>query len=210
VSPANETRSHSNSSFSIGRRQANFRSVNWGGDQPRHLVDPKAADRFAINATTPVSLDYAARRSTQRVQLPDGQMYHVTVDHEVPTTSTEHAGRRHHAGRRSRSEAPAPLQRSATLGSWARRLRVRITAPDPAGLEHRLVDLLRQQGDALTTTARRSRVGGARMDHLDRRRRTQSTAPLSAPLAIDPFDSQQRLLRRNVIFHTTARDRAGG
>ena len=86
VSPANEDEILiSNSSFfqSVDGGQT-FRSVNWGGDNHDIWWDPKDADRFAITHDAGITLTTQHGRSTQRVQLPIGQMYHVTVDNQVP------------------------------------------------------------------------------------------------------------------------------
>jgi photosystem II stability/assembly factor-like uncharacterized protein len=86
VSPANEDEILiSNSSFfqSVDGGQT-FRSVNWGGDNHDIWWDPKDAERFAITHDAGITLTTQHGRSTQRVQLPIGQMYHVTVDSQVP------------------------------------------------------------------------------------------------------------------------------
>jgi len=86
VSPANEDEILiSNSSFfqSVDGGQT-FRSVNWGGDNHDIWWDPKDADRFAITHDAGITLTTQHGRSDRRVQLPIGQMYHVTVDNQVP------------------------------------------------------------------------------------------------------------------------------
>ena len=86
VSPANEDEILvSNSSFfqSVDGGQT-FRSVNWGGDNHDIWWDPKDADRFAITHDAGLTITTQHGRSTQRVTLPIGQMYHVTVDNQVP------------------------------------------------------------------------------------------------------------------------------
>ena len=86
VSPANEEEVLvSNSSFfqSVDGGQT-FRSVNWGGDNHDIWWDPKDADRFVITHDAGLTITTQHGRSTQRVTLPIGQMYHVTVDNQVP------------------------------------------------------------------------------------------------------------------------------
>src|SRR5437763_2996076 len=86
VSPANEDEILvSNSSFfqSVDGGQT-FRSVTWGGDNHDIWWDSKDADRFAITHDAGITLTTQHGRSTERVPLPVGQMYHVTVDNQVP------------------------------------------------------------------------------------------------------------------------------
>jgi photosystem II stability/assembly factor-like uncharacterized protein len=86
VSPANEDEVLvSNSSFfqSTDGGQT-FRSVDWGGDNHDIWWDPKDADRFVITHDAGMTITTQHGRSTQRVSLPIGQMYHVGVDNQVP------------------------------------------------------------------------------------------------------------------------------
>src|SRR6266542_2868350 len=86
VSPANEDEVLvSNSSFwqsTDGGRT--FEERNWGGDNHDIWWDPKNADRFAITHDAGLTITTQHGRSTQRVTLPIGQIYHVTVDNQVP------------------------------------------------------------------------------------------------------------------------------
>jgi len=86
VSPANEDEILvSNSSFfqSVDGGQT-FRSVNWGGDNHDIWWDPKDPDRFVLTHDAGLTITTQHGRSTRRVQLPIGQIYHVTVDNQVP------------------------------------------------------------------------------------------------------------------------------
>src|SRR5204863_843309 len=86
VSPANEDEVLiSNSSFwqsTDGART--FEERNWGGDNHDIWWDPKDADRFVITHDAGLTITTQHGRSTHRVQLPIGQMYHVAVDNQVP------------------------------------------------------------------------------------------------------------------------------
>jgi len=86
VSPANEDEILvSNSSFFQSTDGGlTFRSVAWGGDNHDIWWDPLNADRFAITHDAGITLTTQHGRSTQRVTLPIGQMYHVAVDDQVP------------------------------------------------------------------------------------------------------------------------------
>src|SRR6266566_288022 len=86
VSPANEDEVLvSNSSFwqsTDGGRT--FEERNWGGDNHDIWWDPKNPDRFVITHDAGLSITQQHGRSIQRVSLPIGQMYHVTVDNQIP------------------------------------------------------------------------------------------------------------------------------
>jgi photosystem II stability/assembly factor-like uncharacterized protein len=86
VSPANEDEILvSNSSFFQSTDGGmTFRSVNWGGDNHDIWWDPNDADRFVITHDAGLTITTQHGRSTQRVSLPIGQMYHVAVDNQVP------------------------------------------------------------------------------------------------------------------------------
>jgi photosystem II stability/assembly factor-like uncharacterized protein len=86
VSPANEDEVFvSNSSFwqsTDGGRT--FEERQWGGDNHDIWWDPKDANRFVITHDAGLTITTQHGRSTQRVTLPIGQMYHVAVDNQVP------------------------------------------------------------------------------------------------------------------------------
>jgi photosystem II stability/assembly factor-like uncharacterized protein len=210
VSPANEDEILiSNSSFfqSVDGGQT-FRSVSWGGDNHDIWWDPKDADRFAITHDAGITLTTQHGRSTQRVQLPIGQMYHVTVDHEVPYnvySNMQDDGT---------MRGPAIASEGAGAGYngsgnvWDHGLggcESGFTAPDPA------------DSNIVWSTCYGNKV--TRYDH--RTRIARSVAPgmitldappqdakyrchWSAPLAIDPFDHNNVYYGCNVIFHTNS------
>ncbi|HEX3645972.1 MAG TPA: hypothetical protein VHT95_10205 [Vicinamibacterales bacterium] len=210
VSPANEDEVLiSNSSFfqSVDGGQT-FRSTNWGGDNHDIWWDPKDADRFAITHDAGITLTTQHGRSTQRVQLPIGQMYHVTVDHEVPYnvySNMQDDGT---------MRGPAIAAEGAGAGYngsgnvWDHGLggcESGFTAPDPT------------DSNVVWSTCYGNKV--TRYDH--RTRIARSVAPgmitldappqdakyrchWSAPLAIDPFDHNNVYYGCNVIFHTNS------
>jgi photosystem II stability/assembly factor-like uncharacterized protein len=210
VSPANEDEILvSNSSFfqSVDGGQT-FRSVTWGGDNHDIWWDPKDADRFAITHDAGITLTTQHGRSTQRVQLPIGQMYHVTVDHEVPYnvySNMQDDGT---------MRGPAIASEGAGAGYngsgnvWDHGLggcESGFTAPDPV------------DPNIVWSTCYGNKV--TRYDH--RTKIARSVAPgmitldappqdakyrchWSAPLAIDPFDHNNVYYGCNVIFHTNS------
>jgi photosystem II stability/assembly factor-like uncharacterized protein len=55
-----------------------------GGDNHDIWIDPTNSSRIAIANDSGVSISVTHGRSWQRIQLPNGQLYHVTVDSQVP------------------------------------------------------------------------------------------------------------------------------
>ncbi len=55
-----------------------------GGDNHDIWIDPTNSSRIAIANDSGVSISVTHGRSWQRVQLPNGQLYHVTTDNQVP------------------------------------------------------------------------------------------------------------------------------
>ena len=55
-----------------------------GGDNHDIWIDPTQPNRIAIANDSGVSLSVTRGRSWQRIQLPNGQLYHVTTDNQVP------------------------------------------------------------------------------------------------------------------------------
>ncbi len=55
-----------------------------GGDNHDIWIDPTDANRMAIANDAGVSLTVNRGRTWQRIQLPNGQMYHVTTDNRIP------------------------------------------------------------------------------------------------------------------------------
>ena len=210
VSPANEDEILiSNSSFfqSVDGGQT-FRSVNWGGDNHDIWWDPKDADRFAITHDAGITLTTQHGRSTQRVQLPIGQMYHVTVDNQVPYYVYSNM---QDDGTMRGSVIAAEGAGAGYNGSgnqWDHGLggcESGFTAPDPA------------DPNIVWSTCYGNKV--TRYDH--RTKIARSVAPgmitldappteskyrchWSAPLAIDPFDHNNVYYGCNVIFHTNS------
>jgi photosystem II stability/assembly factor-like uncharacterized protein len=55
-----------------------------GGDNHDIWIDPTDPNRMAVANDAGVSLSVTRGRSWQRIQLPNGQMYHVTTDNQIP------------------------------------------------------------------------------------------------------------------------------
>jgi photosystem II stability/assembly factor-like uncharacterized protein len=209
VSPANEDEILvSNSSFfqSVDGGQT-FRSVNWGGDNHDIWWDPKNPDRFAITHDAGITLTTQHGRSTERVQLPIGQIYHVAVDNQVPYYV--YGNMQDDGTMRGASWAAenAGAGYNGSGNAWDHGLggcESGFTIPDPA------------DPNIVWATCYGNKV--TRYDH--RTKIARSVAPWmitldsppqdskyrchwTAPIAIDPFDSKNVYYGCNVIFRTT-------
>ena len=209
VSPANADEILvSNSSFfqSVDGGQT-FRSVNWGGDNHDIWWDPKDADRFAITHDAGITITTQHGRSDRRVQLPIGQMYHVSVDNQVPYYVYSNM---QDDGTMRGSIIAAEGTGAGYNGAgnlWDHGLggcESGFTIPDPA------------DPNIVWSTCYGNKV--TRYDH--RTKIARSVAPWmitldsppedskyrchwTAPLAIDPFDHTNVYYGCNVIFHTS-------
>ena len=61
-----------------------FRAVPWGGDTHDIWIDPKNADSFALTDDAGAHITTNHGKSFTSVTLPNGQMYHVAIDRQVP------------------------------------------------------------------------------------------------------------------------------
>src|SRR5256884_4554088 len=55
-----------------------------GGDNHDIWIDPTDGNRMAVANDAGVSLSVTRGQSWQRIQLPNGQIYHVTTDNQIP------------------------------------------------------------------------------------------------------------------------------
>lgn len=86
VSPANENEVLvANSSFHQSTDGGKtFHTVPWGGDTHDIWIDPTNADRILVTHDAGMFMTTDHGRTSTRITLPIGQMYHVAVDNDVP------------------------------------------------------------------------------------------------------------------------------
>lgn len=209
VSPENEDEVLiSNSSFfqSTDGGQT-FRTVNWGGDNHDIWWDPKNADRFVITHDAGLTITTQHGRSTQRVQLPIGQMYHVAVDNQVPYyvySNMQDDGTMRGAAWAAENAGAGYNGSGNTWDHGLGGCESGHTIPDPA------------DPNIVWSTCYGNKV--TRYDH--RLKIPRSVAPAmitldsppqdskyrchwTAPIAIDPFNHENVFYGCNVIFQTT-------
>ena len=208
VSPTNEDEVLvSNSSFwqsTDGGRT--FEERNWGGDNHDIWWDPKNADRFVITHDAGLSITEQHGRSIQRLNLPIGQMYHVTVDNQVPyyvysnmqddgtmrgpANAAEGAGAGYNGNGNVWDHGVGGCESGHTM-------------PDPADPN---VVWSTCYGNKVTRYDARTKTPRSVAPYLI----TLDAPPTeskyrchwTAPLAIDPFDHNNVYYGCNVIFHT--------
>jgi len=61
-----------------------FRTMPWGGDTHDIWIDPANADRILVTHDGGMYMTTDHGKTSNRVTLPIGQMYHVAVDNDVP------------------------------------------------------------------------------------------------------------------------------
>jgi photosystem II stability/assembly factor-like uncharacterized protein len=209
VSPENEDEVLvSNSSFWQSTDGAGtFEERQWGGDNHDIWWDPKNADRFVITHDAGLTITTQHARSTQRVTLPIGQMYHVAVDNQVPynvysnmqddgtmrgpANAVENAGAGYNGsgnrwdhglgGCESGHTIPDPVDSNIV---WSTCYGNKVTRYDarhgiPRSVAPWMITLDSPPGDS------------------------KYRCHWTAPIAIDPFDSKNVLYGCNVIFKTS-------
>jgi len=61
-----------------------FRTLPWGGDTHDIWIDPSNADRILVTDDGGMFMTNDHGKTSKRITLPIGQMYHVAVDNDVP------------------------------------------------------------------------------------------------------------------------------
>ncbi len=202
-----------NSSFWLSVDGGNtFRTQPWGGDTHDIWIDPTNADRILVTHDGGMYMTTDHGKTSQRVTLPIGQMYHVAVDNDVPyrvygnmqddgtmrgLSTTPEAG----------PNVPGFGGRGGGGGVWEHGLggcESGFTLPD-------LVDTnivwASCYGDEVTRYDARTKLARSVSPYFH----TLDSAPnqtkyrchWTAPLAIDPFDHNTVYFGCQVIFRTT-------
>ncbi|HKO14957.1 MAG TPA: glycosyl hydrolase, partial [Gemmatimonadaceae bacterium] len=61
-----------------------FRQVQWGGDNHDIWMDPRNPDHFGLTNDAGARVTTTHGKSWNNISLPNAQMYHVAVDHQLP------------------------------------------------------------------------------------------------------------------------------
>jgi photosystem II stability/assembly factor-like uncharacterized protein len=210
VSPANEDEVLvSDSSFWQSTDGGHtFEERDWGGDNHDIWWDPKDANRFVITHDAGLTITTQHGRSTRRVSLPIGQMYHVAVDNQVPYFVY---GNMQDDGT---MRGPANAAEGAGAGFngagsvWEHGLggcESGHTIPDPADPN---IVWSTCYGNKVTRYDARTKIARSvapSMITLDSPPQdSKYRCHWTAPIAIDPFDHTSVFYGCNVIFQTTS------
>ena len=196
-----------------------FRALPWGGDTHDIWIDPTNAGRILVTDDGGLYMTADHGKTSRRVSLPIGQMYHVAVDNDVPyriygnmqddgtmrglSTTPEAAPGAAAApggGGFGRGGAPA-------AGVWDHGLggcESGFTIPDPVDSNIVWATCYGFEVTCYDHRTKLARSVGPYMHTLDSAPDTiKYRAHWTAPLAIDPFDHNTVYVGAQVVFRTT-------
>lgn len=214
VSPANPDEVFvANSSFHQSTDGGkSFRTLGWGGDTHDIWIDPTNADRIIVTHDGGMFMTNDHGKTSVRVTLPIGQMYHVAVDNDVPYhiySNMQDDGTMR--GLSTTPEAGANVQGAAMRGlgggTWDHGIggcESGFTIPDPTDSN---IIWATCYGNEVTRYDFRTKLARSVSPWL----RTLDSPPntikwrahWTPPLAIDPFDHNTVYYGAQVIFKTS-------
>jgi photosystem II stability/assembly factor-like uncharacterized protein len=229
VSPSNEDEVLvANSSFwesTDGGKS--FHNVPWGGDTHDIWYDPQNANRICVTHDGGMWYTLDHGRTSQRLTLPIGQMYHVAIDHDVPYhvySNMQDDGTMRGAsdvveagpnvpglnggrGGRGGGGFGGGFGRGGGGGTWEHNLggcESGFTIPDPTNSD---IVWASCYGDEVTRYDAKTKLARSVSPYFH----TLDSAPnqtkyrchWTAPLAVDPFDHNTVYFGCQVIFRTT-------
>jgi photosystem II stability/assembly factor-like uncharacterized protein len=207
VSPANANEVFvSNSSFHVSLDGGEtFRPQPWGGDNHDIWWDPTNPDRFVITHDAGMAITTSHGRGFNRVTLPIGQMYHVSVDNQIPyyfysnmQDSTTMRGPSVQVGFGGFGRSPEPGWDRGMGGCESGFTYADPTDPNIVWATCYGDEVTRW--DAKTTLARSVSPWLHTLDSAPNE--TKYRCHWTAPLAIDPFDHNTVYYGCQVIFRT--------
>ncbi len=182
-----------------------FKEGPMGGDTHDIWVDPKDGDRYVVTHDGGLNITTQRARSSKRVTLPIGQMYHVAVDNDTPyriySNMQDNGTMR---GRVDQPEGPFAFGRSHVWDHYLGGCESGFTIPDP------------QNSDIVYATCYGNKV--TRWDAKTGRARSIAPSLISldsppndakyrchwsAPIAVDPFDTNNVLYGCQLILKTS-------
>jgi len=197
-----------------------FRALPWGGDTHDIWIDPSNAGRILVTDDGGMFMTNDHGKTSRRISLPIGQMYHVAVDNDVPYhiySNMQDDGTMR--GLSTTPEAPPGTPVAGgyggfgrggavpSVGLWDHRLggcESGFTIPDPTDS-----NIVWSTCYGLEVTRYDHRTKLARsvspwMHTLDSEpNKLKYRAHWTPPLAIDPFDHNAVFFGAQVIFKTT-------
>ncbi|MEO5762608.1 MAG: sialidase [Vicinamibacteria bacterium] len=179
-----------------------FKQVQMGGDTHDIWVDPKNADRYVVTHDGGLNITTQRARSSKRVTLPIGQMYHVFVDNEVPYRV--YSNMQDNGTMRGRVTEPEGGFGPSSWDHFLGGCESGFTIPDPKNPEIVYATCYGNKVTRWEEKTGRARSIAPSLISLDSPPNdAKYRCHWSAPLAIDPFDTDNVLYGCQLILKTT-------
>ena len=197
-----------------------FRALPWGGDTHDIWIDPTNAGRILVTDDGGMYMTNDHGKTSRRISLPIGQMYHVAVDNDVPYhiySNMQDDGTMR--GLSTTTEAPPGTSVAGgsggfgrggagpSTGVWDHRLggcESGFTIPDPTDSNIVWATCYGLEVTRYDHRTRLARSVSPWMHTLDSEpNKLKYRAHWTPPLAIDPFDHNAVFFGTQVIFKTT-------
>ena len=179
-----------------------FKQVQMGGDTHDIWIDPKNADRYVVTHDGGLNITTQRARSSKRVTLPIGQMYHVALDNEVPYRV--YSNMQDNGTMRGRVTEPEGGFGPSSWDHFLGGCESGFTVPDPKNPEIVYATCYGNKVTRWEEKTGRARSIAPSLISLDSPPNdAKYRCHWSAPLAIDPFDTNNVLYGCQLILKTS-------
>ena len=179
-----------------------FRQVPMGGDTHDIWMDPKNGDRYVVTHDGGLNITTQRARSSKRVTLPIGQMYHVAVDNEVPYRV--YSNMQDNGTMRGRVTEPEGGFGNSTWDHFLGGCESGFTIPDPKDPTIVYATCYGNKVTRWEEKTKRARSIAPSLISLDSPPNdAKYRCHWSAPIAVDPFDTNNVLYGCQLILKTS-------
>jgi len=189
-----------------------FRTLGWGGDTHEIWIDPTNADRILVTDDGGMFMTADHGKTSRRITLPIGQMYHVAVDNDVPYHI--YSNMQDDGTMRGPSNAPEAAPGAATgsyrtgpAGVWDHGIggcESGFTIPDPTDSDIIWATCYGNEVTRYDAKTKLARSVSPWLRTLDSEpTKVKYRAHWTPPLAIDPFDHNTVYYGTQYIHRTT-------
>ena len=181
-----------------------FREGPMGGDTHDIWVDPQDGDRYVVTHDGGLNITTQRARSSKRVTLPIGQMYHVAVDNDIPyriySNMQDNGTMR---GRVNEPEGPFAFGRANVWDHFLGGCESGFTIPDPKNSDIVYATCYGNKVTRWDAKTGRARSIAPSLISLDSPPNdAKYRCHWSAPIAIDPFDTKNVYYGCQLILKT--------
>ena len=181
-----------------------FKEGPMGGDTHDIWVDPLDGDRYVVTHDGGLNITTQRARSSQRVTLPIGQMYHVAVDNDIPyriySNMQDNGTMR---GRVNEPEGPFAFGRNNVWDHFLGGCESGFTIPDPKNSDIVYATCYGNKVTRWEAKTGRARSIAPSLITLDSPPNdAKYRCHWSAPIAIDPFDTKNVYYGCQLILKT--------